>query len=163
MRIGLISDTHDLLRPEVFDVFAGVDHIIHAGDVGSPDILVSLRAIAPVTAVVGNTDSWQLANELPQVATVEIGGLNVTVLHGHRLGRPNAERVADTYPDADLVVFGHSHQPEILRRGRTLIVNPGSAGPARFSLPVTLAIVEVGPAGVTAELVQLAHGRGRSG
>ena len=155
MLIGLISDTHNLLRPQVFGAFEGVGHIIHAGDVGDPDILDALRAIAPVTAVWGNTDSWEVVSVLPEIATVELEGLRITVLHGHRLGHPTGDRLAEAYPDTDLVVFGHSHQPEISRRGKTMAVNPGSAGPGRFKLPVTVAIAEITDGSLTARLVEL--------
>jgi uncharacterized protein len=155
MLLGLISDTHGLLRPEVLTAFQRVDHIIHAGDVGDPDILMTLRGIAPVTAVWGNTDGWEVASALPEVARVELGGAAVVVVHGQQYGRPTAEKLADAHPDSDLVVFGHSHQPEILRHNGVLAVNPGSAGPARFTLPVTVALATIAEEGITARLVDL--------
>lgn len=144
MKIGIISDTHGLLRPEVFDAFQGVDYILHAGDVGDSDILIELEAIAPVTAVWGNVDRGELRETLPEVAEVELGGAKVVVIHGQQFGSPKPEAVAAEYPDADLVVFGHSHQPVIREVDGTLAINPGSAGPARFSQPVTVAVAEVG-------------------
>jgi uncharacterized protein len=155
LRVGLISDTHGLLRPEVFDVFQGVDHILHAGDVGDPDILDALEALAPVTAVWGNVDGWDVRNRVVEEARLELGGVTVVITHGQQFGSPTAEAVAAAYPDAGLVLFGHSHTPGIVRVGRVLTVNPGSAGPRRFSLPVTAAIGEFFEGTVSAELVQL--------
>lgn len=155
MRLGLISDTHGLLRAEVFDVFAGVDHILHAGDVGPAELLDELAAIAPVTAVWGNTDGWDVRNRVPEIAAVELAGAAVVVLHGMQLGAPTAEKAAAAYPDAALVVFGHSHRPEIRRARGTLAVNPGSAGRPRFRDPVTCALAEIDGGQVTARLVEL--------
>lgn len=157
-RLGLISDTHGRLRPEVFDLFAGVDHIVHAGDVGDPDILIELAAIAPVTAVWGNVD-YELRSTLRERAKLESGGISIAVIHGQQFGSPTPRLVAAEFPEADLVVFGHSHRPEIERVGGTLVVNPGSAGPARFKLPVTAAIATI-ENGVTAEIVQIAGAAG---
>lgn len=145
MKIGIISDTHGLLRPEVFDLFAGVDHILHAGDIGGPDILVELEAIAPVTAVCGNTDGWEIRARVPETARLELNGLPIVVTHGDAFGSPTPEAVAAAYPDAALVVFGHSHRAIIQRVGGVLAVNPGSAGPTRFGLPATLAVAETAP------------------
>lgn len=153
--IGLISDTHGLLRPEVFTAFEEVEHILHAGDVGDPDILVELAAIAPVTAVWGNVDHGELRRRLPEVARVELAGQSIVVVHGQQFGSPSPARVAAAYPGADIVVFGHSHEPVVERLGEVLAVNPGSAGPARFSLPVTVALATVGPEGVRVDLVDL--------
>lgn len=155
MKIGLISDTHGLLRPEVFDAFAGVEHILHAGDVGSPDVLLALETIAPVTAVWGNTDDWEVRELVPEVAREELGGARAVVLHGHQLGSPTPEAAAAREPGADLVVFGHSHQPVIRRVGDVWAVNPGSAGPRRFSQPVTVALATIEKDGVHIELVEL--------
>ncbi|HEX8831650.1 MAG TPA: metallophosphoesterase family protein [Longimicrobium sp.] len=155
MKIGIISDTHGLLRAEVFEVFAGVEHILHAGDVGPSGILTELEAIAPVTAVWGNTDGFDLRKLVPEVAHVELGGVPVVVLHGMQLGSPTPEKAAAAYGGAGLVVFGHSHRPVIRQVGGTLAVNPGSAGPVRFRDPVTVALAEVGEGRVTARLVEL--------
>lgn len=153
MKVGVISDTHGLLRPEVFELFSGVDHILHGGDVGSPDLLTELEAIAPVTAVWGNTDGFGLRARVPEVARVSLGGMDVVVIHGHQFGSPNPTRLARAYPDAGLVVFGHTHEAVIEQVGSTLAINPGSAGPRRFRQPVTVAIATVGEAGADAELV----------
>ena len=161
MRIGLISDTHGLLRPEVFTIFEDVDLILHAGDVGGSDILIELRAIAPVTAVWGNTDGSAIREMLTERAELEIEGKRVKVVHGHQIGSPTARRIATEYPEADLVVYGHSHQPEIEKVGSVLAVNPGSAGPRRFTLPVTVAIATVSREEVSARLVQLTHLRNK--
>ncbi len=137
-RIGVISDTHGLIRDEALEALTGVDHIIHAGDVGSPEVLRRLRSIALVTAVRGNMDAGELAFELTSTETVEIAGIFAYVLHDlHGL---------DLDPAAagfHLVVSGHSHRPAREIRDGVLFINPGSAGPRRFKLPVTLAILEV--------------------
>jgi uncharacterized protein len=153
--LGLISDTHGLLRPEVFPAFAGVDHIVHAGDIGDPDILVELAAIAPVTAVWGNTDGPEVRAGVPERARLEVAGTLVRVVHGHQYHDLTTGRLARENPDAGLVVYGHTHQPKIERVGGVLVVNPGSAGPARFLLPVTVAIAEVAGGRVSAKLVRL--------
>lgn len=155
MKVGIISDTHGLLRPEVFPVFEGVEHILHAGDVGPAELLVELEAIAPVTAVWGNTDGWGVRARVPEVARVELGGVAVVVFHGMQVGSPTPARAAAAYPDAGLVVFGHSHRPVIERVGGVLAVNPGSAGRRRFRDPVTVALAELSPGRTSARLVEL--------
>lgn len=155
MKIGIISDTHGLLRNEVFEVFAGVEHILHAGDVGPPGILTELEAIAPVTAVWGNTDGFDVRKRVPEVAHVELGGVPVVVLHGMQLGSPTPEKAAASYGGAGLIVFGHSHRPVIRQVGATLAVNPGSAGPVRFRDPVSVALAELEDGKATAWLVEL--------
>ena len=160
MKLGIISDTHGLLRAEVFEVFAGVDHILHAGDFGDVEILDELAAIAPVTGVWGNVDGWDVRRRVPEVAEVELAGARIVVLHGLRFGSPTPAKAAAAYPDADLVVFGHSHRPVIEQVGRVLAVNPGSAGPRRFRDPVTVALAEIEDGRVTASLVELDGSRG---
>ena len=155
MKVGIISDTHGLLRAQVFEVFAGVDHILHAGDVGPAELLDELVAIAPVTAVWGNTDGWDVRGRVKEVAEVELGGVSVVVVHGMQLGSPTPEKAAAAYPHAGLVVFGHSHQPVIRQVGSTLAVNPGSAGRQRFRDPVSCALAEIADGRVTARLVEL--------
>jgi putative phosphoesterase len=155
MRIGLISDTHGLLRREVFDVFQGVDHILHAGDIGPADLLDELEAIAPVTAVWGNTDGWDVHHRVREVASLELGGVSCVVLHGMQLGAPTPEKAAAAYPGAGLIVFGHSHKPVIRQVGSTLAVNPGSAGRPRFRDPVCVAIAEIEAGSVRARRVDL--------
>jgi len=157
MKIGIISDTHGLLRPQVFEAFEGVEHILHAGDVGDPDILVELAAIAPVTAVYGNVDGSGIRARVPEVARLELGGVRIAVIHGMQFGSPTPQKVAAAHPDAGLVVFGHSHRPLIQQVGPTLAVNPGSAGPRRFKDPVTVAIAEIEDGTVEARLIPLIH------
>jgi uncharacterized protein len=155
--LGVISDTHGLLRPELFTRLAGVDHLIHAGDIGSLDLLGELEAIAPLTAVWGNTDGFDLRERLPAEVEIELAGIRIAVTHGHRFGSPTPTLVSDEFPSADLVVFGHTHQPLIEHRGTQLIVNPGSCGPRRFNLPVTLARVEVTTARDGSRALSAAH------
>lgn len=155
LRVGLVSDTHGLLRPELFAVLEGVDHILHAGDLGPRELLTELESIAPVTAVWGNTDDWELRHRVPEIAQLRLAGAEVAVMHGHQLDAATPAGAAERYPHADLVVFGHSHQPAIRRVGHTLAVNPGSAGPRRFTLPVSAAIATIEDGSVSAELVTL--------
>jgi uncharacterized protein len=144
MRLGILSDTHGLLRPEVFDVFQQVDHILHGGDVGKPDILLALEALAPVTAVYGNTDGPELRARLPQVATVRLDGFDIVVTHGDQLGSPTPGALHTAYPDAEIIVYGHTHKPLLELVDRTVtVMNPGSAGPRRFDLPVSAGIMEL--------------------
>lgn len=153
MLIGLISDTHGLLRPDVHDAFAGVEMILHAGDVCSDTILDELGLIAPVFAVYGNCDDPWMPG-LAQQREMELGGLRVHVSHGHELGRPKPAQVAAAY-DADVIVYGHTHLAKIERVGGRLVVNPGSAGPKRFSLPATVARLTIADGRAEAELVTL--------
>ena len=138
MKIGVIADTHGLLRPEALEALAGVDHILHAGDVGNPDILDALRELAPVTAIRGNIDTHGRCADLPATDVVELAGKLFYLVH--------SEHWIDINPAAAsiaVVVSGHSHQPSIENRAGVLYLNPGSAGPRRFKLPVTVAIVEI--------------------
>ena len=137
MLVGLISDTHGLLRPEVFDVFHGVELILHAGDVGGREILTELRAIAPVQAVYGNTDRPGEPG-LVESLDLSLAGLSVHVSHGHELGSPTPAKLAARY-SADVIVYGHTHKPLIERVHGALVVNPGAAGPKRFELKPSVA------------------------
>jgi putative phosphoesterase len=133
-KIGLISDTHGLLRPEAVRALEGVQHIIHAGDIGGQEIIEQLRSIAPVDAVRGNNDKGSWAAEIPLYQALELGGMSIYVLHDLK--------EIDIDPKAagfQVVVAGHSHQPRITERDGVHFMNPGSAGPRRFSLPVTIA------------------------
>ena len=146
MRLGIIADTHGLLRPEVHDVFSKVDRILHAGDVGDASILDELSLLAPVSAVYGNTDGSLLRSHLPEIVDVMIDGFRFVVTHGDQLGSPDPEGMKAMFPDADVVVFGHSHKPVIRDfEDFSVALNPGSAGPRRFDLPVTVAIMETEP------------------
>ena len=138
MKIGIISDTHGLLRPEAVQGLAGVDHIIHAGDIGSPEVLSGLRRIAPTTAIRGNIDSGAWAADYPVTARVTLGGRSIYVLH-------NLKELAFDPAAAgiDVVVSGHSHQPKIETVGGVLYLNPGSAWPRRFTLPIAVATLEL--------------------
>jgi putative phosphoesterase len=144
MRLGIIADTHGLLRPSVLDVFAEVDHILHAGDVGRDDLLSELEALAPVTAVYGNTDGFDIRRRCPQVAQLELDGLYVTVTHGDQFGSPTPERLHREFPDADVIVYGHTHRPLLELLDRTVtVMNPGAAGPRRFDLLPSVGIMEL--------------------
>jgi len=146
MRLGIISDTHGLLRPEVFDAFAGVDHILHAGDVGKAGILAELQAIAPVTAVYGNTDGGELRTRLPQVATLQLDGFDIVVTHGDQLGSPTPQSLNAAFPDAQIIVYGHTHRPLLtLVDVVVTVMNPGGAGARRFNLPPSVGILELEP------------------
>ena len=143
MRIGLISDTHGRLRNEVFDVFREVDAIVHAGDIGPYDLIAELEAIAPVTAVYGNTDRFDVRERLQASASLEAGGTRIAVEHGDRLGSPTPKALRRKHADADVIVFGHTHRPLIDDDGRSLVVNPGSAGAARFGMPASVVVLTV--------------------
>ena len=144
MRLGVISDTHGLLRPEVFDAFEGVDHILHAGDVGNPGILSDLKALAPVTAVYGNTDGVELRRMLPQVATLDLDGFDIVVTHGDQLGSPTPDALHSEFPGAQIIVYGHTHRPLLtLVDVVVTVMNPGGAGARRFKLPPSVGILEL--------------------
>lgn len=146
MRIGVIADTHGLLRPEVFDVFGQVDYILHGGDVGPLALLDELGAIAPVTAVYGNTDSWPVRDRLGQVARVELEGFTIVVTHGDQFGSPTPERLQREFPDAEIIVYGHTHRPLLTLVDTVVtVMNPGGAGPPRFDLPASVGILELEP------------------
>ncbi|MGB7136790.1 MAG: metallophosphoesterase family protein [Acidobacteriaceae bacterium] len=152
MRIGVISDTHGLLRPEALAALAGVAHILHAGDVGDPAILDRLRQIAPVSAIRGNIDTHGPCAKLPPTKLVTLGGTSFYLLHDlHQLNLD--PRTAGI----DVVVSGHSHRPGVEERRGVLYLNPGSAGPRRFSLPISLAVVRLAGTGPVVELVHLAE------
>ena len=136
MRLGILSDTHGLLRPEALERVAGCDRILHAGDVGDPAILDKLGEIAPVTAVRGNTDHGELAR-LPDVAALRVEGVEIRMTH-RRDDIPPAWR-----REARLIVYGHSHRPEMEWIGDCLLLNPGAIGARRFKLPLTLAVVTI--------------------
>jgi putative phosphoesterase len=142
-RVGLISDTHGKLRPQVFSLLDGVDVILHAGDVGSPAILAELGAIAPVYAVHGNTDDFDTRAVAPESVAIDLGGKLFVVVHGHRVAstKPNALRAA--FPACDVIVYGHTHQPLVDDSDTPLVINPGAAGPARFKLKPSVAILEL--------------------
>ncbi len=146
MRLGVISDTHGLLRAEVFEAFKEVDHILHGGDVGTWEILVELQTLAPVTAVYGNTDAPELRGKLTQVAQVELDGFEIVVTHGDQFGHPTPATLHDAFPRAEIIVFGHTHKPLLELVDRTVtVINPGGAGPKRFGLAPSVGILELEP------------------
>jgi putative phosphoesterase len=150
--IGVISDTHGLLRPEAVEALLGVDLILHAGDVGSPEVLETLKEIAPVVAVRGNNDKGHWAEDLPQWEVAEVGSISIYMIHD--------VKEIDLVPEAagfQVVVSGHSHKPSVKKHKGVMYVNPGSAGPRRFSLPVTIARLKVSGEAVSAEVVELLH------
>ncbi len=146
MRLGVISDTHGLLRAEVLEVFDGVDHILHGGDVGKWEVLVELQTLAPVTAVYGNTDDMGLRSKLPQVAELELDGFRIVVTHGDQLGSPTPAKLHDAFPAAEIIVYGHTHKPllELVEKTVT-VMNPGGAGAPRFGLLPSVGILELEP------------------
>jgi putative phosphoesterase len=153
--VGVISDTHGLLRPEALAALAGVERIVHAGDIGSPDVLAALERIAPVAAVRGNNDREAWAAGIPETEVVEVGDVSLYVLHDlHELDLdPGAAGFA-------AVIAGHSHQPRVEERAGVLYLNPGSAGPRRFKLPISVARLTVTGPRVQATLVTLEVPRG---
>jgi hypothetical protein len=137
-RIGIISDTHGLLRPEAELCLSGVDHIVHGGDIGHPDIIAALRRIAPVTAIRGNVDQGDWASDYPETETVRLAGRTIFVVHDLKTMRIDAASLG-----IDIVVSGHSHVPKVETEGGVLYLNPGSAGRRRFKLPITLATLDL--------------------
>ena len=148
--VGVISDTHGLLRPEAIENLAGVDHILHAGDVGDPAILDTLRRIAPLTAIRGNVDTSGICSGMASTEAVELGGRLFYLVH--YIDDLDIDPVAASVA---VVVYGHSHRPEIRPHKGVMYLNPGSAGPRRFSLPVTLARVVVEDGLVRARIVPI--------
>ncbi|RJG12509.1 metallophosphoesterase [Pseudomonas cavernicola] len=150
MKVGLISDTHGLLRPEALAALEGCDHILHAGDIGKPEILDSLRALAPLTVVRGNNDQGEWAHSLPEHLRLNLAGVSLYLLHDL------AELTLD--PAAEgirVVISGHSHKPKREERNGVLYLNPGSAGPRRFKLPISVGLLHVDDQGVRGELIAL--------
>ena len=148
VRIGVISDTHGLLRPEALALLAGSDHIIHGGDIGKPDILVALRAIAPLTVVRGNNDRQDWGRDVPESARLTFGGIDIFVVHdiADDKGRSDGARVA---------ISGHSHKPTIVERDGKMFLNPGSAGPRRFKLPISVAELLISDGNVSARIIEI--------
>lgn len=153
LQIGLISDTHGLLRPDVHRAFKGVSLILHAGDVGGDEILDELALIAPVKAVFGNCDHPD-DPRLKERLDLTLGGLRIHVSHGHELGRPGSAAISAAY-DADICVYGHTHRQLIERVGERLVVNPGAAGPRRFDLVPTVARLTIAGGRAGTMLVEL--------
>ena len=148
--IGLISDTHGLIRPQALAALEGVNGIIHAGDIGKPEVVVALKAIAPVAAVKGNIDSGAWAERLPNTKLVQVGGTRLFIIHN--IKELDRDPVARGY---QVVVSGHSHKPSIATRDGVLFVNPGSAGPRRFKLPIAVGKLFIQNGQVSAEIIEL--------
>ena len=144
MRVGVISDTHGLVRPEVFDLFREVDHILHGGDVGKWEELADLGALAPVTAVYGNADGPDVRAKLPDVARLQLEGFDIVVTHGDQLGRPTPAKLHEAFPRAEIIVYGHTHLPLLELVDRTVtVMNPGGAGRPRFGIPPSVGVMEL--------------------
>ena len=148
MHVGVVSDTHGLLRPQVIDAFNGVDLILHAGDIGDPAVLESLSAVAPVFAVRGNNDREAWADDIPETRMVPIGNIRVYMIH-------DVKEMDKTPSRCRVVVAGHSHRPSIEKREGILFLNPGSAGPRRFKLPICVARLTVRGNAISARLIEL--------
>jgi putative phosphoesterase len=156
MVVGVISDTHGLLRPEALAALAGSDVIVHAGDIGAPEVLEALGRIARVIAVRGNNDRDAWAAAVPEEVVADLGGAKVCVIHqlAELVRKPDTEGI-------DVVISGHSHRPVVERRGGVLYINPGSAGPRRFSLPIAVARLQIGRGAPRAIIVELEVGAPR--
>ena len=151
MIVGVIADTHGLLRPQALELLRGSGHIIHAGDIGAPEIVPALEQVAPVTAIRGNIDQQAWAQRFPETEVVELGGLHIYVIHD--------VQVLDLNPKAAgfaVVISGHSHRPRQQLKDGVLYFNPGSAGPRRFTLPITLGRLEISKGKVKGEILNLA-------
>nr|HEV8010570.1 metallophosphoesterase family protein [Bradyrhizobium sp.] len=151
MRIGIISDTHGLLRPEAIKQLAGADHIIHAGDIGAPEVIEGLRRIAPTTAIRGNIDIGEWAKDYPDSELVVLGGRSLYVLHN--LKEIKLDPAASGF---DVIISGHSHRPKIETKNGVLYVNPGSAGPRRFKLPTAVAIIALSDGLIVPQILEIA-------
>ena len=151
MWIGIISDTHSLLRPEAIKRLAGVDHIIHAGDIGAPEVIKGLQRIAPITAVRGNVDAGEWAKNYPDTELVVLGGRTLYVLHN--LNEIKLDPAASGF---DVVISGHSHRPKIETKNGVLYINPGSAGPRRFKLPIAVATLEFSDRALLPQILEIA-------
>jgi putative phosphoesterase len=150
MLVGVISDTHGLVRPEVHQAFTGVDLILHGGDIGSAEVMDALKAVAPVVAVRGNNDTGEWANAIPETEIVQVDDASIFMLHNLK-----EIDVKSGIPKVQAVVSGHSHKPSIECRAGVLFVNPGSAGPRRFKLPITVARLTIHGSNVNGEIVEL--------
>lgn len=151
--IGLVSDTHGLVRAELHAALEGVELILHAGDVGGDDVLDELATIAPVQAVYGNTDAPGRPR-LSQAIVRTVGGVRIHVSHGHELGSPTPQRLLAAYP-AEVLVYGHTHRPLIAHADGRLVINPGAAGPRRFDIEPSVALLTIDGTGVDARIVPL--------
>lgn len=148
--IGLISDTHGLVRPQALDALRGVDLIIHSGDIGKSEVLAALKSIAPLHAIKGNNDRGAWAKKLPETKTISIGGTKLFLIHDvHELDFDPSER------GIAAIISGHSHKPSVVTRDGVLFVNPGSAGPRRFTLPVAVGLLRIADNKLRAAIIEL--------
>jgi len=150
MIVGVISDTHGLLRPEAVEMLRGSEHIIHAGDIGAPEIIPALEKLAPVTAIRGNIDRQDWTRKFPETEVVELGGLHIYILHD-----VNAIDLNPKAAGFAAVISGHSHKPHQETKSGVLYFNPGSAGPRRFKLPITVGRLEINGAALNATVLSL--------
>ena len=151
MRIGIISDTHGMLRHEVIKHLAGTDHIVHAGDIGAPEVIEGLRRIAPTTAIRGNIDIGEWAMDYSDTELVALGGRAFYVLHNLK-----EIKLDPAASGIDVIISGHSHRPKIETKNGVLYLNPGSAGPRRFKLPIALAIVTLTDRAILPRILEIA-------
>ncbi len=150
--IGVISDTHGLLRPEALQALKGVQLIIHAGDIGKPDVIEALKSIAPVVAIRGNNDKGSWARKFPETAVVEVGKVRIYLIHNVK-----ELEIDPSTAGFRVVISGHSHRPSAVERDGVLFLNPGSAGPRRFKLPVAVARIRVRGASVSSQILELLY------
>jgi uncharacterized protein len=150
MRIGIISDTHGLLRPEAIKHLGGTEHIIHAGDIGAPEVIKGLKKIAPTTAIRGNIDTGEWAIDYSDTKLVVLDGRTLFVVHNLK-----EMKLDPAASGIDVVISGHSHRPQIETKNGVLYLNPGSAGPRRFKLPIALAILELSDRAVLPRIVEI--------
>jgi uncharacterized protein len=146
--VGVISDTHGLLRPEAVELLRGSEHIIHAGDIGSPEIVPALEKIAPATAIRGNVDTQAWARRFPEIDVIELGGVHIYVIHD-----VNALDLNPKAAGFAAVISGHSHQPKQEIKDGVLYFNPGSAGPRRFKLPISVGRLELASVGISGKIL----------
>ena len=151
--LGLIADTHGLIRPGVYEALTGVELILHAGDVGGASILEELRMIAPVRAVFGNTDPPG-EPDLAEAILIEVDGVRVHVSHGHEVGSPTPAKLATRY-DADVIIYGHTHRQLVTQLDGRLFLNPGAAGPKRFNLSPSVGRLTISNGSAEVEIVDL--------
>ncbi|MBI4490120.1 MAG: metallophosphoesterase family protein [Deltaproteobacteria bacterium] len=153
--IGVISDTHGLIRPESLRALRGAELIIHAGDIGKPEVIETLKSVAPVVAIRGNNDKGSWARRFPETAVVEVGKVRIYVIHDVK-----ELEIDPATAGFRVVISGHSHRPSVLRQNGVLYLNPGSAGPRRFKLPIAVARLRVRGESVSARIIELAVNKG---
>jgi len=159
MKIGVISDTHGYIQPSVFNIFADVDLILHAGDIGNEDVITALEALAPVKAIHGNVDVFPILSKYPESLTLELKGVSIFVIHQFLgLHQPEIQRARESFSKKhiDVLIFGHTHQAKIEKKDRTLLLNPGAAGKPRFKLKPSVGLIYIADDGnIHAEICYL--------